>query len=230
MSGQKPSRLRIEHLNTLEPMTKNQEKVFTSWKENFNLVLSGSAGTGKTFISTYLALQDVLSKQTSQEKLIIVRSAVPTRDIGFLPGTIEEKEDAYKIPYKTIVGDLFNDKDAWKKLETNKSIEFVTTSFVRGLTFNNCIMLIDECQNLTYHELCSMITRLGHNTKIILCGDYYQSDFRSNGDREGMEKFIQILENMKLFDTIEFTWEDIVRSGLVRDFIMTKEMVENGKF
>ena len=102
MSGQKPSRLRIEHLNTLEPMTKNQEKVFTSWKENFNLVLSGSAGTGKTFISTYLALQDVLSKQTSQEKLIIVRSAVPTRDIGFLPGTIEEKEDAYKIPYKTI--------------------------------------------------------------------------------------------------------------------------------
>ena len=129
-----------------------------------------------------------------------------------------------------IVNDLFEDPDAWRKLEVVKNIEFVTTSFVRGLTFNNCIMLIDECQNLTYHELCSMITRLGHNTRIILSGDYYQSDFRNAGDREGMEKFIHILENMKLFDRIEFTWEDIVRSGLVRDFIMTKEMVENGKF
>ena len=228
--SQKPSKLRLEHLRTLEPMTKNQSESFNSWKEGFNLVLSGSAGTGKTFISTYLALQDVLNKDTLQEKLIIVRSAVPTRDIGFLPGTIEEKEDAYKIPYKTIVNDLFEDPDAWKKLEVCKNIEFVTTSFVRGLTFNNCIMLIDECQNLTYHELCSMITRLGHNTRIILSGDYYQSDFRNAGDREGMERFILILENMKLFDRIEFTWEDIVRSGLVRDFIMTKEMVENGKF
>ncbi len=228
--SQRPSKLRSEHLNTLDPMTKNQSKVFKSWKERSNLILSGAAGTGKTFISTYLALKDVLDKNTLQEKLVIVRSAVPTRDIGFLPGTIEEKEDAYKIPYKIIVNDLFNDKDAWKKLEIAKNIEFVTTSFIRGLTFNNCIMLIDECQNLTYHELCSMITRLGHNTRIILSGDYYQTDFRNAGDREGMEKFIHILEHMTVFDKVEFTWEDIVRSGLVRDFIMTKEMVENGKF
>lgn len=226
---QRPSRLRTEHLITLEPLTKSQEYVFESWKDGFNLVLSGSAGTGKTFISVYLSLLDILNKEMPQDKLVIVRSAVPTRDMGFLPGTLEEKEDAYKTPYYSILTDLFEDKDAWKKIETVNKIEFLTTSFVRGITLTDCIVLIDESQNLTYHELCSVITRLGNNTRIILCGDYYQSDFTKAGDREGLEKFTKILENMKLFDHIEFTWEDIVRSGLVRDFIMTKEMVENGK-
>lgn len=229
MSAQKPARLRLEHLITLDPLTKSQEEVFTSWKEGFNLVLSGSAGTGKTYISTYLSLLDILNKDRPEQKLVIVRSAVPTRDMGFLPGTLEEKEDAYKAPYYSILTQLFEDSDAWKKIEQMKQIEFLTTSFIRGITLTDCIVLIDESQNLTYHELCSVITRLGHNCRIILCGDYYQSDFTKHGDREGLEKFTKILENMKLFNHVEFTWEDIVRSGLVRDFIMTKEMVENGK-
>lgn len=227
--SQKPSKLRIEHLITLDPLTKSQENVFSSWKEGFNLVLSGSAGTGKTYISTYLSLLDILDKNSPEKKLVIVRSAVPTRDMGFLPGTLEEKEDAYKAPYYSILTQLFEDHDAWKKIETAKQIEFLTTSFIRGITLTDSIVLIDESQNLTYHELCSVITRLGHNTRIIICGDYYQSDFTRSGDREGLQKFTKILENMKLFDHIEFTWEDIVRSGLVRDFIMTKEMVENGE-
>jgi phosphate starvation-inducible PhoH-like protein len=227
--SQKPSKLRIEHLITLEPLTKSQENVFASWKDGFNLVLSGSAGTGKTYISTYLSLLDIMDKNKPEQKLVIVRSAVPTRDMGFLPGTLEEKEDAYKAPYYSILTDLFEDKDAWRKIEIAKQIEFLTTSFIRGITLTDCVVLIDESQNLTYHELCSVITRLGNNCRIILCGDYYQSDFTKSGDREGLEKFTKILENMKLFDHIEFTWEDIVRSGLVRDFIMTKELVENGK-
>lgn len=227
--SQKPSKLRIEHLITLDPLTKSQETVFSSWKDGFNLVLSGSAGTGKTYISTYLSLLDILDKNSPEKKLVIVRSAVPTRDMGFLPGTLEEKEDAYKAPYYSILTQLFEDNDAWKKIETAKQIEFLTTSFIRGITLTDSIVLIDESQNLTYHELCSVITRLGHNTRIIICGDYYQSDFTRSGDREGLQKFTKILENMKLFDHIEFTWEDIVRSGLVRDFIMTKEMVENGE-
>ena len=227
--SQKPTKLRIEHLITLDPLTKSQENVFSSWKEGFNLVLSGSAGTGKTYISTYLSLLDILDKNSPEKKLVIVRSAVPTRDMGFLPGTLEEKEDAYKAPYYSILTQLFEDHDAWKKIETAKQIEFLTTSFIRGITLTDSIVLIDESQNLTYHELCSVITRLGHNTRIIICGDYYQSDFTRSGDREGLQKFTKILENMKLFDHIEFTWEDIVRSGLVRDFIMTKEMVENGE-
>ena len=227
--SQKPSKLRIEHLITLEPLTKSHENVFASWKDGFNLVLSGSAGTGKTYISTYLSLLDIMDKNKPEQKLVIVRSAVPTRDMGFLPGTLEEKEDAYKAPYYSILTDLFEDKDAWRKIEIAKQIEFLTTSFIRGITLTDCVVLIDESQNLTYHELCSVITRLGNNCRIILCGDYYQSDFTKSGDREGLEKFTKILENMKLFDHIEFTWEDIVRSGLVRDFIMTKELVENGK-
>ena len=225
--NQKPTRLKTDHLITLSPLTKSQETVFKSWKEGFNLVLSGSAGTGKTFISTYLALLDIMNK--SQKKLVIVRSAVPTRDMGFLPGTLEEKEDAYKAPYYAIMSQLFEDGEAWSKLQAAKQIEFLTTSFIRGITLTDCIVLIDESQNLTYHELCSVITRLGNNCRIILCGDYYQSDFTKTGDRDGLEKFTKILENMKLFDHVEFTWEDIVRSGLVRDFIMTKELVENGK-
>lgn len=227
--NKKPNRLRLEHLITLDPLTKSQEEVFKSWKEGFNLVLSGSAGTGKTFISTYLSLLDIMDKNTPQEKLVIVRSAVPTRDMGFLPGTLEEKEDAYKAPYYSILSQLFEDGEAWKKIEAVKQIEFLTTSFIRGITLNNCIILIDESQNLTYHELCSVITRMGNNTKIILCGDYYQTDFTKATDKSGLNLFTRILENMKHFDRIEFTWEDIVRSGLVRDFIMTKEMVENDK-
>ena len=227
--SQKPSKLRIEHLITLEPLTKSQENVFASWKDGCNLVLSGSAGTGKTYISTYLSLLDIMDKNKPEQKLVIVRSAVPTRDMGFLPGTLEEKEDAYKAPYYSILTDLFEDKDAWRKIEIAKQIEFLTTSFIRGITLTDCVVLIDESQNLTYHELCSVITRLGNNCRIILCGDYYQSDFTKSGDRDGLERFTKILENMKLFDHVEFTWEDIVRSGLVRDFIMTKELVENGK-
>ena len=227
--NKKPNRLRLEHLITLDPLTKAQEDVFKSWKDGFNLVLSGSAGTGKTFISTYLSLLDIMDKNLPQEKLVIVRSAVPTRDVGFLPGTLEEKEDAYKAPYYSILSQLFEDGEAWQKIEAAKQIEFLTTSFIRGVTLNNCIVLIDESQNLTYHELCSVITRLGNNTKIILCGDYYQTDFTKNSDKSGLNLFTRILENMKHFDHVEFTWEDIVRSGLVREFIMTKEMVENGE-
>lgn len=226
---QKPSRLRTEHLISLSPLTKNQEIVFASWKEGFNLVLSGSAGTGKTFISTYLSLLDIFDKDKPQQKLVIVRSAVPTRDMGFLPGTLAEKEDAYKAPYYAILSQLFRDNDAWKKIEAARQVEFLTTSFIRGITLNDCTVLIDESQNLTYHELCSVITRLGNNTRIIVCGDYYQSDFGKQSDKDGLQKFTTILEHMKLFDHIEFTWEDIVRSGLVRDFIMTKELLENGK-
>ena len=225
--NKKPLKLKTDHLITLSPLTKSQETVFKSWKEGFNLVLSGSAGTGKTYISTYLALLDIMNK--SQKKLVIVRSAVPTRDMGFLPGTLEEKEDAYKAPYYAIMSQLFEDGEAWKKLNVSKQVEFLTTSFIRGITLTDCIVLIDESQNLTYHELCSVITRLGSNCRIILCGDYYQSDFTKGGDRGGLQRFTKILENMKLFDHVEFTWEDIVRSGLVRDFIMTKELVENGK-
>ena len=228
MSALKPSKLRLEHLTTLEPMTENQAIVFDNWEKN-NMVLSGSAGTGKTFISLYLALKDMLDKKTPYNKIMIVRSAVPTRDMGFLPGTQAEKEAAYTVPYQIIVNDLFQDKEAWTKLIQLKEISFVTTSYLRGMTYNNCILIVDEAQNCNYHELCSIITRVGHDCKFVMCGDYYQSDFTRQTEKDGINTFLDILDRMNHFETIEFTWKDIVRSGIVRDFIMTKEMIESGR-
>ena len=225
--NKKPSRLRLEHLKKLEPLTQNQNLAFTSFASGHHLCLDGSAGTGKTFISLYLGLEAVLKKE--YDKVIIVRSAVPTRDMGFLPGTQEEKEDAYTSPYKAIVNDLFEDTDAWSKMIQSKSIEFLTTSFIRGLTLKNAVVIVDESQNCNYHELCSVITRLDDDCRFITSGDYYQSDFTRKGDQDGIKEFINIIKHMNSFDHIEFKWEDIVRSGFVRDFIMTKELYEAGK-
>jgi predicted ribonuclease YlaK len=225
--NKKPSRLRLEHLVKLEPLTANQKLAFDSFASGNHLCLDGSAGTGKTFISLYLALEAVLNKD--YEKVIIVRSAVPTRDMGFLPGTQEEKEDAYTAPYKAIINDLFQDQDGWTKMINSKSIEFLTTSFIRGITIKNAIVIVDESQNCNYHELCSVITRLGEDCRFIMSGDYYQSDFTRKGDQDGIKEFINIIQHMNSFDHIEFKWEDIVRSGFVRDFIMTKELYENRK-
>tara|TARA_B110000090_G_scaffold94112_1_gene106221 strand:+ start:467 stop:1150 length:684 start_codon:yes stop_codon:yes gene_type:complete len=223
----KPTKLRLEHLVKLDPLTDNQQLAFNSFASGNHLCLDGSAGTGKTFISLYLALESVFKKE--YDKVIIVRSAVPTRDMGFLPGTQEEKEDAYTAPYKAIVNDLFDDYGGWTKLIEDRKIEFLTTSFIRGITLKKSIVIIDESQNCNYHELCSVITRLGEDCRFIMAGDYYQSDFTRKGDQDGISQFIKIIKNMRAFDHIEFKWEDIVRSSFVRDFIMTKEMLERGK-
>lgn len=226
----KTLKLKLENLRELEPITKNQEKVFKSYEDGYNLCLSGSAGSGKTFLALYLALEDVLSKDTPYEKVVIIRSVVPTRDIGFLPGNEDEKLDAYAGPYKGIMTELFADGNAWEKLVNQQFVEFTSTSFIRGITISNAIVIVDEMQNLNFHELDSVITRLGEATKLIMCGDYYQSDFDKEKDRSGILNFLEIIQRMKYFDHIEFSWEDIVRSGLVREYIMTKEqMVDDGQ-
>ena len=228
MNTRKPTKLKAEHLKTVNPLTEHQKEAFSSYNNGQNLVLSGAAGTGKTFIASYLAFTTAMTNATPR-KVVYVRSAVPTRDMGFLPGTLEEKEDAYTAPYKAIVNDLFEDKEAWAKLVQLYQVEFLTTSFIRGLTIDDSVVIIDEAQNMNYHELCSVITRLGNNTRLIICGDYYQTDFTREGDKKGLKTFLDILEHMTYFDSIEFTWEDIVRSGLVRDFLMTKELMDRGK-
>lgn len=226
------SKIRLESLKELEPITLSQEKAFKAYDNGQNLCLNGSAGTGKTYIAMGLALEDILDKETQYNKLVIVRSIVPTRDIGFLPGTEEEKKEAYTGPYKTIIRDLINSDDAWNKLVNQDSLEFISTSFIRGITISNAIVIVDEMQNLNFHELDSVITRLGENCRLILCGDYFQSDFEKDKDKSGILSFIKIISNMKNFEIIEFGWEDIVRSGLVRDYIMTKNHMgvdTNGK-
>lgn len=222
-------RLRIDHLLTYDPITENQRTAYDAWDEGDHLVLCGSAGTGKTFVGMYLALQDVLDKSYPQEKLIIVRSVVPTREMGYLPGSIEEKVDAYTAPYRAAATELFNETGAYDVLEKQGVINFMSTSFIRGVTLDECIILVDEMQNCTYHELDSIITRVGRNSRIIFSGDYYQSDLVKESDKKGILDFMNIIEMMNNFTTVEFGWPDIVRSDFVRDYIMTKEIVERGQ-
>ena len=217
---------KIEDIINIEPITENQSKAFDAWNEGDNLVLAGSAGTGKTFIAMYLALQSVLENATSYHKLYIVRSVVPTRDMGYLPGTKEEKVEPFETPYKSICLELFDwDGAAYNKLINSHQMEFMTTSFVRGMQIDNAIVIVDEMQNLNFHELDSVITRIGQDCRIIFSGDYYQSDFKDAHERDGIQRFLRIVERLKHFSVITFGWDDIVRSDFLRDYIMTKEML-----
>jgi phosphate starvation-inducible PhoH-like protein len=223
-------KIRLDNLSEISPLTENQKLAFQFYEKNHSLVLAGSAGTGKTFMALGLALEDVLDKETQYDKVVVVRSIVPTRDIGFLPGNEEEKKDAYTGPYRSVCTELFDDPQAWTKLNQAGQVEFLSTSFIRGITLSDAIIVVDEMQNLTFHELDSIITRVGRNCKFIMCGDYYQSDFTKDADRKGILKFLNIIEQLNNFKVVEFGWEDIVRSDFVRDYIMTKEMLErNGK-
>ena len=213
-------------LQKIYPETKNQEIAFEEFDAGMNLVLSGSAGTGKTFIAMYMALEEVLDKESFYDRVIIMRSVVPTRDIGFLPGDQQEKIDIYQAPYRAIANELFNEPKAFDLLVKAGKLSFETTSFIRGLTFDNAIVIVDEMQNMTGHELDSVITRMGNNCRVILCGDYYQSDLIHSRDREGLNQFLYILKRSQFFSTVEFDWKDILRSDLVRDYIMTKEIVK----
>lgn len=220
------SKVRIEELQSIEPITKAQKETFEAWDEDENLILTGTAGTGKTFIALYLALESVLEKSGYYDKIIILRSAVPVREIGFLPGKLEEKTDIFQSPYKAICEELFShDKSAYNKLVNSHVIQFETTSFIRGRTFDRCIIIVDEMQNLNFHELDSVMTRAGENCKMIFCGDHAQSDFYNEGERNGLAKFMNVMYRMKNFTTVQFGWDDIVRSDIVRDYIMTKEML-----
>jgi phosphate starvation-inducible PhoH-like protein len=220
-----PNTVKLEHLQPFDAITGNQQKACDYWDKGLNLILSGSAGTGKTFIAMNLALEEVLDRETPYDKLIIVRSIVPTRDIGYLPGDEEEKKQVYTLPYVGICSEIFGNGEAWTRLVMQKKVSFESTSFIRGTTFNKAIIMVDEMQNLNFHELDSVVTRVGNNCKLIMCGDYYQSDFKREDEKRGIMDFLNIVESLQQFELIEFSWKDIVRSDFVRDYIMTKEML-----
>ena len=216
------------YLLDIEPITENQKKLFDSYADGKHLVAYGTAGTGKTFISLYNALADILDETTPYERIYLVRSLVSTREIGFLPGDHEDKADIYQIPYKNMVKYMFQmptDADfemLYGNLKAQESIKFWSTSFIRGTTLDNAIVIVDEFQNLNFHELDSIITRIGENSRIIFCGDASQTDLVKTNDRNGIHDFLNILRKMPSFDIIEFGIDDIVRSGLVKEYIIAK--------
>lgn len=211
------------NLKHVEPLTENQKRSFEAYQQGKNLMLHGIAGTGKSFISLYLSLNQILSENSIYKKLVIVRSVVPTRDMGFLPGSPKEKAKVYESPYYAICSELFGRGDAYDYLKNKNLVEFISTSFIRGVTLNDCIIVVDEIANLTLHELDSVITRVGKNCRIIFSGDFRQSDFTKDQEKNGLNDFMRIIKRMKSFEFIDFQREDIVRSKMVKDYIISKE-------
>jgi len=226
MKRKKP--INLDYIRNIEALTDNQEEFFRSYKLDKNIVAYGCAGTGKTFIALYNALKDVLDDRSPYEKIYIVRSLVATREIGFLPGDHEDKSSLYQIPYKNMVKYMFempSESDfemLYGNLKTQGTISFWSTSFIRGTTLDNSIIIVDEFQNLNFHELDSIITRVGENSKIMFCGDATQSDLIRTNEKNGITDFMKILRVMPSFDIIEFDVKDIVRSGLVKEYIIAK--------
>ena len=226
MRRKKP--INLDFLADIEPLTENQKKLFSAYKQGKNLFAYGAAGTGKTFITLYNALREVLDELTPYDKIYIVRSLVATREIGFLPGDHEDKSSLYQIPYKNMVKYMFemsSDQEfemLYGNLKSQETISFWSTSFIRGTTFDRSIIIVDECQNLNFHELDSIITRVGEDCKIMFCGDATQTDLIKTNERNGIIDFTRILQAMPEFECIEFGVDDIVRSGLVKSYIVNK--------
>ena len=217
-------KLRIDDLKTFQPLTENQRLFFEAYKkQEYFVALHGVAGTGKTFCALYKALEEVMDKSNPFTQIIVVRSAVQSREIGHLPGDVSEKMEIYQQPYRQICETLFGRKDSWDRLEEQGYIEFISTSFIRGMSFDDAIIIVDEMQNMTFEEIDTVMTRVGYRSKIVWCGDYRQTDLnKKKNDVSGILKFFDIAYHMNSFTRIEFTVDDIVRSSLVKDYILAK--------
>lgn len=221
-------RIKLDHLNTFEPLTNNQKLFFDAYKRgDYFIALHGVAGTGKTFIALYKALEEVLDKSNPFNKIILVRSSVQSRDMGHLPGDVDDKMEIFRQPYIQICNTLFSRPDAYQRLAEQGHIDFISTSFIRGMSFDDAIIIVDEMQNMNFDEIDTVMTRVGYRSKIIWCGDYRQTDLKKAGDKSGLLKFFDIAYHMSSFTRVEFTVNDIVRSSLVKDYIMAKLKYED---
>ena len=215
-------KIKLDHLRGFEPLTENQARFFEMYRGGgYFIFLLGSPGTGKSFVAAYKALEEVLDKSNPFKQLVIIRSAVQTRDVGFLPGSLEEKSELYEMPYIEICDILFGRTDAYERLKEQKYIRFLTTTAIRGISLDDAVIVVDEVQNMTWGELSTVLSRVGHRSKIIFCGDKFQNDLVKNkNDQSGLSQFLDVARSMKAYQEVVFTPQDIVRSSLVRDFII----------
>lgn len=209
----------------IKPKTINQRIAFESWRSGKHLMLHGIAGTGKTFLAMYFAVSSLFDNRMGYKKVYIVRSVVPSRDMGFLPGSTRDKVKVYEAPYYDICTKLFDRGDAYDVLKNRNNVEFISSSFLRGTTFDDCVIVVDEVQNMNDQELHTIMTRVGENCKIIFCGDVKQDDLTSKryNEESGLSTFMGIIRNMPDFKFVEFLPDDIVRSRLVKSYIIERD-------
>ena len=218
-------KIKLDHLRGFEPLTENQAKFFEMYRGGgYFIGLFGSPGVGKTFLALYKAIEEVLNKDNPFKQVVVVRSLVQTRDVGFLPGNLDEKQEIYEMPYKEICQTLFGRADAWERLKEQGHARFISTTAIRGISIDDAIIIVDECQSMTFHELSTILSRTGHRSKIMFSGDRFQNDliYKKN-EVSGLETFLEVARSMSAFQEIKFTSDDIVRSSLVRDFIIACE-------
>jgi phosphate starvation-inducible PhoH-like protein len=210
-------------LSDVSPITENQAKTFQAWNDGYHLMLHGLAGTGKTLVAMYLGLKELHKGQ--YDKIVLVRSAVPSRSQGFLPGSLEEKAEIFELPFKAVTNEMYERDDAYGILKSRGVINFMTTSYIRGITLNNAIVIVDEIQNMTFAEISTVITRMGQNSRLIIMGDFRQTDLARDKEKQGIHDLLRIVDRLDSFALVEFGYDDIVRSGLVRDFIIAKDQL-----
>jgi predicted ribonuclease YlaK len=215
-------KIKLDHLKTFDALTENQQKFFDAYKRgDYFIGLFGSPGVGKTFLAMYRGLEEVLDRSNPFKQIVVVRSAVQVRDQGFVPGSLDEKMEIYETPYKEISETLFGRSDAWDRLKEQSYARFISTTAIRGISIDDAIILVDESQSMTFHELSSVISRVGHRSKIIFIGDLKQNDLiKSKNDVSGLKEFLNVARHMDEFSEITFTPDDIVRSSLVKSFIV----------
>lgn len=216
----KTQNFNLRHVN---PLTENQRIAFDAFDDGKHLMLHGMAGTGKTFIALYKAIEALMENKGVQNKIYVVRSVVPTRDMGFLPGNQKEKMKVYEAPYYAICTELFDRSDAYEVLKQKNAVEFISTSFVRGITMNNCFVIVDEVNNMTFHELDSVITRIGKGCRVLFCGDFRQSDLTKDQEKNGLKDFMRVIDRLNDFVHVDFLEQDIVRSRLVKEYIIARQ-------
>jgi len=218
-------KMKLDHLKTFDPLTDNQKKLFDAYKQGHYFIgVLGSAGTGKTFCSMYKGIEEVMDKTNSFKRVVVVRSCVQTRDVGFLPGSLDEKQEIYELPYKEIAATLFDRPDAWDRLKEQGYARFISTTAIRGISIDDAVVIVDEAQSMTWHELSTIMTRVGYRSKIIFVGDWRQNDLiKSRNDTSGLLEFLNVARKMSEFTEIEFNRDDIVRSSLVKSWVIACE-------